>query len=321
MSRPVRRLLAPLAGALALTLAVGACSSSPEAAETAAPAPALPAGWSWVAGTDVATVADAGTQVLPATLTGDDDVSSQVTDTSRTIVGGDDVIEVFDALGRSTDVFAAPEESATETGRNAEQTFLFNASTGTEGVLSLGGTLFVGNSVRRHTALAEQLRGTGAAAVVIDNLQPAPEKIRKLATALGMPAAGEELAIQVEGQYAEAERIAAGITDRPRVLHISATGAGGNPAVGGADTAAANVIRLAGGTNVGDEAGVENYSELSPEGVVQSEPDVILVSENDLATWGGPEQIFALFPTLAQTPAALEDRVIVMPDLQLKGGG
>jgi iron complex transport system substrate-binding protein len=314
---------------LALAAALTACGGKP--AETAAPAAApqvadaanafspsaLPDGWQHLAGTDVPSSANL-TPVLPVTVTSDDGEQVTVKDASRIVAGGDDVIAVIEALGMGAQVYAAPLRSATEAGRNAPKQFLFNRTTGVEGVLSLEGTLFLGNSLRRHTELAKKLRGAGEAAVVIDDLQPAPDKVRKVAAALGVAAAGDALAAQVQAQLDEAARIAAASKVHPRVIHLSATGAGGAPTVAGADSASGTLIALAGGVNIGTEAGVANYSALSNEGVVAAAPEVILVTENDLQLFGGEAGLWKAYPTLKQTPAGAANRVWVMPDVQLK---
>lgn len=314
---------------LALVAALTACGGKP--AETAAPAaapqvadaanasspPALPDGWLRLAGIDVPSSANL-TPVLPVTVVSDDGEQVTVKDASRIVAGGDDVIAVIEALGMGAQVYAAPLRSATEAGRKAPKQFLFNRTTGVEGVLSLEGTVFLGNSLRRHTELAKKLRGAGEAAVVIDDLQPAPDKVRKVAAALGVAAAGDTLAAQVQSQLDEAARIAATSKVHPRVIHLSATGAGGAPTVAGADSASGKLIALAGGVNIGTEAGVANYSALSNEGVVAAAPEVILVTENDLQLFGGEAGLWKAYPTLKQTPAGAANRVWVMPDVQLK---
>lgn len=280
-------------------------------------AAALPAGWQRVAGERMPPLHGLTAQ-LPARVVSDDGAEVSIADTSRIIAGGDDVIAVIEALGMGGQVYAAPLRSATEAGRRAPKQFLFNRTTGVEGVLSLEGTLFIGNSLRRHTDLAAKLRGAGQAAVVIDDLQPAPDKVRKVAAALGVAAAGEDLARQVQAQLDDAARIAAARAHHPRVIHLSASGAGGAPTVAGGDSASGKLIALAGGINIGTEAGVANYSALSNEGVVAAAPDVILVSENDLALFGGEAGLWKAYPTLKQTPAGAANRVWVMPDVQLK---
>lgn len=310
-----------------LALALAACSQPPPDSGDAATAPApqataaieLPDAWRRVAGEDVPHAGQAQ-QRLPATVRSDDGADVAVTDTGRTIAGGDDVIAVMEALGLGGHVYAAPTNTATDAGRGARHHFLFNRNTGAEGVLSLDGTLFLGNSLRRHahSGLAARLRDAGLPAVIVDDLQPAPDKVRKTAAALGFAEVGERLAAQVQAQLDEAARIAAGHPRRPKVIHVSATGAGGQPTVGGADTAAAQLIRLAGGENIGDAAGVSDYSALSREGVVAAAPEAILVSENDLRLFGGADALWRHYPTLRQTPAGAAERVWVMPDVQLK---
>ena len=312
---------------VALACALAACSPEPGTpAGAAVPATdaALPEGWQRVAGTDIPRVARSQ-QDLPVTVRSDDGVDVMVTDTARTIVGNDDIVMVMESLGLADQVFAAPTNSVTGTGRNAPHHFLFNRTTGVEGILSLDGTLFVGNSLRRHGKLAQPLRDAGQTLVIVDELQPIPDKVRKLATVFGHADEGEQLAMHVQQQLDEAARIAANHTRKPRVIHVSATGGGGAPAVAGADTAAAGMIRLAGGINVGDEAKVANYSQLSNEGIVAVEPEVILVSEDDLRVFGGEAGLWNAYPSLKQTPAGFANRVWVMPDTQLKvssiGGG
>ncbi|WP_445514547.1 heme/hemin ABC transporter substrate-binding protein [Stenotrophomonas sp. 3(2025)] len=312
---------------IAVSLVLAACgdkappsAGSPDAAAPAAAtakAGALPAGWQRVAGNDVPALP--GQQaVLPSRVHSDDGADVEVDDSSRIIAGGDDIIAVIEALGLGKQVFAAPTNTTTEAGLAAPHQFLFNRTTGVEGVLSLQGSLFIGNSLRRHTELAKKLREVGEPAVVIDDLQPAPDKVRKIAAVLGVADAGQTLATQVQRQLDEAAAIGKGLAHAPRVIHVSATGAGGAPTVAGADSASAKLIALAGGLNIGTEAGVANYSQLSNEGVVAAAPEVILVTEHDLQLFGGAEGLWKAYPTLKQTPAGQANRVWVMPDAQLK---
>ncbi|WP_411850987.1 hemin ABC transporter substrate-binding protein [Stenotrophomonas sp. LGBM10] len=316
--------LLPLAMAMAVALTACGGTTPPPAAgsdaaapQAAADATALPAGWARVDGGALPALVGQ-VAVLPAKVQSDDGAEVEVDDTSRIIVGGDDVIAVLDALGLGKQVFAAPKNTTTASGRAAPHQFLFNRTTGVEGVLSLQGSLFLGNSLRRHTELAQKLRAVGEPAVVVDDLQPAPDKVRKIAAAVGLADAGVQLAGQVQQQLDEAAAIGKASGRAARVIHVSATGAGGAPTVAGADSASAKLIAVAGGVNIGTEAGVANYSALSNEGVVAAAPEVILVTEHDLALFGGADGLWKAYPTLKQTPAGQANRVWVMPDVQLK---
>ncbi len=277
----------------------------------------IPTGWKHVAGKEIPAVSKS-TPELPTTVTSDDGVEVSVRDTSRTIVGNDDIIAVMDALGLGDQVFAAPTSTVTESGRKAPHHFLFNRTTGIEGILALDGTLFVGNSLRRHGKLAQPLRDAGMAMVIIDELQDAPEKVRKTAAVFGYAQAGEELAKKLQEQLTRAEEIAASHDRKPRAVVLSSTGGGGTPTVAGADTAAAKMIRLAGGVNIGDESKVADYSQLSSEGIMAAAPEVILLCEGDLKAFGGEDGVWKAYPTLKETPAGVANRVWVLPDLQLK---
>lgn len=283
---------------------------------TAAAQP-LPAKWQAVAGTS-ALQPQRLTPRLPADAPSDDGATVRITDVARVITGGDDVIDIMEALGLGDRVFAAPERSVTDAGRKAKQHFLFNRTTGAEGILSLGGTLFIGNSLRRHGKLASTLRSTGMPAVVIDDVQPVPQKLRKVAAVFGLQAQGEALAQSLQTQLDAASAVGKSLPRPPRVLHVSATGGGGKPTVGGRDTAAAQLIRLAGGVNVGDAAQAADYTALSNEGVVAAAPEIVLLSRNDLELLGGEAGLWRSYPTLRQTPAGQANRVWVMPDNQLK---
>lgn len=328
MSKTIRRLplqALPLALAAALSACGGsappadgkAVAESPAAAANPAGGTALPPGWQRLAGQDVPALQDVVPQ-LPAKVRSDDGAEVEVDDVARVIAGGDDIVSVIEALGQRGILFAAPTNTTTEAGLAAPHRFLFNRTTGVEGVLSLGGSLFIGNSLRRHTDLATKLRAVGQDAVIVDDLQPAPDKVRKVAAALGLAASGQDLATQVQAQLDMARDVAKASARTPRVIHISATGAGGTPTVAGADSASGQLISLAGGINIGTEAGVANYSALSNEGVLAMAPEVILVTEHDLELFGGAEKIWQAYPTLRQTPAGQASRVWVMPDVQLK---
>ncbi len=296
----------------ALTVAVTLSTFAVDSA-----AQALPAKWQAVAGTGSLQLPRA-TPRLPVDFASDDGATVRITDASRVFAGGDDVIDIMEALGVGQLVHAAPTSSVTEAGRLAKHHFLFNRNTGAEGVLSLDGTLFIGNSLRRHAKLAATLRQTSLAAVVIDDLQPAPQKIRKVAAVFGLQAQGESIAAAVQKQLDEAAAIGKSAARKPRVLHVSATGGGGKPVVGGKDTAAAQLVRLAGGINVGDDAPGGDYTALSNEGVIVSAPDIVLITRADLEVMGGEAGLWRSYPTLTQTPAGKAGRVWVMPDEQLK---
>lgn len=279
----------------------------------------LPEGWTWASGTDIPTAE--GEPKLPVTTTDGTGTEVTISDPSKIIAAGDDVADIVASLGLADDIYAAPEDSITEAAQNAPEHFEFSKSTGTEGLLSMGGTLFIGNNVKRHGDVAEQFRSAGVEAAVYDDQQPTADKIRKVGEFLGVDAAADEVASTVEDQLGEASEKAGDNADL-NVLQVTSSGAGGADAVVGSGTAGADIIEALGAKSVGVDSGLRGYSvDYSDEGLLGTNPDVILMGDADLAEWGGEEGFWEAFPTLRDTPAGKDGRIIVMPSQQLKVSG
>ena len=88
--------------------------------------------------------------------------------------------------------------------------------------------------------------------------------------------------------------------------------------VAGASTAAQAMLRYAGATNA--VQGFKGYKPLTPEGMIASQPDCLLVTEQGLQAAGGLEALLKL-PGLDQTPAGRSHAVVSMDALRLLGFG
>lgn len=335
-----RSLLTAVSGAAALTLLAacgsddasssgssGAATDAASAAGTAdasvavSGAPAnLPAGWTWAEGTGIPSTT--ATQSLPVSVTDGTGTEVEVTDTSKIIVGGEDVADILAALGMADSIYAAPTNSVAQAALDAPEQYEYSQKTGAEGLLSLKGTLFIGNNVKRHGDVAAKFREAGVDAVVVDDQQSVADKIRAVAEYVGAADAGEELAGTVESQLEEATTAAGDGAVGLKVLAVTASGAGGANAVIGSGTAAADMLEAVGATSVGVEEGLTGYSvKYSDEGLLATEPDVILMGDGDLEEWGGLEGFLEAFPTLSQTPAGTDNAFVVMPSEQIKVSG
>ena len=189
-----------------------------------------------------------------------------------------------------------------------------------EGVLALKPTLVVATTAAGPATTLDQLRATGVEVIVLLDLYDYDSVIAKIA-AVG----------RVTGKQAEAEAmIARGRTDmaaltarlaqatgKPRVLFILSMG-GGAPQAAGKDTAADGIIRLAGGANAID--GYAGYRPLTPEAVIASRPDVVLVTRQTAQALGGVQAVLDQ-PALRQTPAGRAGKVLEFDTLLLLGFG
>ena len=94
----------------------------------------------------------------------------------------------------------------------------------------------------------------------------------------------------------------------PRVLFIYARGAG-TLMVAGDKTPFSEMVKLAGAENA--VTGFEDFKPLTPEALVQGNPDVILLFDSGLASLGGVEGLLAV-PGVAQTTAGKNKAVIAL---------
>ncbi len=102
---------------------------------------------------------------------------------------------------------------------------------------------------------------------------------------------------------------------QPKVLFIYARGAG-NMMVAGQNTPLDAVINLAGGVNAAQ--GFEDFKPLTPEALLEANPDVILMFESGLQSIGGVDGIMQI-EGVAQTNAGKNKKVIAMDGQFLSG--
>lgn len=279
----------------------------------------LPEGWQHVVGEFEADAIEAEPD-LPVTVTDGAGEEVEIQDIERIISAGDGVSSTLGALGLEENIYAAPHDSTSPEGLGAQEHFEFNQNTGTEGLLAMDGTVFIGDNVARHGDVAAQFRDAGVDAAVLDDQATQAEKLQAVAEFVGDPEAGEELASLMEEDMSEAQDIVAeqDLSDI-RVIQVTATGAGGQNSVAGTGVPGTEMVEELGMVSVGVESGMRGFSrEFSNEGILSSDPDVIVIAESDLESWGGEEGLWEAFPTLQQTPAGEQGNIIVMPDAQLR---
>jgi iron complex transport system substrate-binding protein len=93
---------------------------------------------------------------------------------------------------------------------------------------------------------------------------------------------------------------------------------GGAPQAAGGHTAADGIIKLSGGSNAID--GYNGYRPLTPEAVIASRADFVLVTRQTVEAMGGIDKVLAQ-PALSQTPAGKAGRVLQFDTLLLLGFG
>lgn len=135
----------------------------------------------------------------------------------------------------------------------------------------------------------------------------AKNRIRDVASLLGVPKRADELIAMMGGQ----EKFS--LTPKPRVAFLYLRGSAAVYLVGGKGSGADSLIKAAGGVDVGASAGLKQFTPLTPEILANLKPEVLLVMTKGMSSVGGAKGLFAL-PGVAQTPAAKFHRAIAVDD-------
>ncbi len=142
------------------------------------------------------------------------------------------------------------------------------------------------------------------------------EKIRLVGHAMGADKRAECLTAAVTDDLAQLRELRARVTRPVRVMFVISL-LNGRAMAAGRNTAANEIIALAGGANAID--GYEGYKFINDEAIVAAKPDVVLSIQR------GNESVDAeavyLHPAFALTPAAANKAFISMDGLYLLGFG
>ena len=189
-----------------------------------------------------------------------------------------------------------------------------------EPLLAQDPSLIIGNAETGPPDVVAQLRDAGVPMLLLpdgNDIDAARELIRTMGLALDAEEAATRLVAELDADVTAALELVAQATDIPVVLFILQP-PGAPLLIAGGDTAAGSMIRLAGGENI--FPGFDSYLPMTPEGIVESAPEVILTTDDSIALMGGLEAFLGT-PGIAQTPAAENERIVSMDDLYLLGFG
>lgn len=253
--------------------------------------------------------------VLPASVTGADDVVVQVTDATRIIVLNEAIAEIVVSLGLRDSII----------GRDATTTLALLAdiaevSSGhdisAESVLSLRPTVVIGDTRTGPPEAIEQLRGAGLAVLIapeVWTLSELPTRVTLIAQALGVPQAGESLVALSKQAIDDALADVGAYTSAPRVAFLYVRGTASVYLLGGSGSGADELLAAAGAIDVGAYNGLNAFTPLTAEAIVQADPDVLLVMTRGLKSVGGIDGLLAL-PGVSSTRAATSRAVIAVDD-------
>jgi len=240
--------------------------------------------------------------------------------TQRVISVGSALTEIVYALGAekmlvgvdTTSLYPAAARSLPQVG--------YMRALSAEGVLSLKPTLVIATTAAGPATTLDQLKATGIEVLILPDhydYESVIAKIELVGKLTGKTAEAQAMIAQGRADMASLAAKLAAVPARPRVLFLLSMG-GSAPQAAGAGTAADGIIKLAGGTNAVE--GYSGYRPLTPEAVIASRADFVLVTRQTVEAMGSIEKILAQ-PALSQTPAGKAGRVLQFDTLLLLGFG
>ena len=238
----------------------------------------------------------------------------------RIVAVGSSITEIIYALGAEKLLVGVDTTSLyPEVARSLPQVGYIRALSA-EGVLSLKPTLIIATTAAGPASVLDQLKATGIEVMVLPDHYDYDSVVTKIA-AVG----------KVTGKVAEADALIASgratmkalseklatATSHPRVLFLLGMGSGA-PQASGRGTAADGIIKMAGGMNAID--GYNGYRPLTPEAVIASKADYILVTRQTVEAMGSLQAILDQ-PAINRTPAGKAGKVLEFDALLLLGFG
>jgi iron complex transport system substrate-binding protein len=187
-----------------------------------------------------------------------------------------------------------------------------------EALLSLQPDLVLAERTDEASAALQQLEAAGVEMLWLDGsftLDKPLAQAEQISEKLGLDQELESLRKTYEADKAKLQQARQAMEDTPKVLFIYARGKG-SLMVAGKNTAASAMIELAGGQNA--ISSFEGFRALSAEGLMEAQPEVLLLFDSGLQSLGGVEGLLQI-PGLAQTPAGQQGHIIGMDGLYLLG--
>ena len=238
----------------------------------------------------------------------------------RIVAVGSSITEIIYALGAENLLVGVDTTSLYPATARALPQVGYMRALSAEGVLSLKPTLIIATTAAGPAGALEQLKATGIQVLILPDLYDYDSviaKIEAVGKATGKVAEADAMAARGRAAMKELTDRLRTATTHPRVLFLLAMGSGA-PQAAGRDTAAAGIIKLAGGLNAID--GYSGYRPLTPEAVIASKADYVLVTRQTVEAMGGVQAILDQ-PSLSRTPAGKAGKVLEFDALLLLGFG
>lgn len=229
------------------------------------------------------------------------------TETRRIVSLNGAITEIVAALGHENEIVGVDVTSTyPESVQNTAKDLGHVRGISIETIMTLNPTMILATDKDLSPELTEKIKAAGVEAHIFSqelSLAGAKKLIADVATVLH----NTDYA-KLQGKIDEDMAKVKTIENSPKVLFIYARGAN-QLMVSGTNTPVDKVIELAGAKNAVTE--FEDYKPLTPEALIKSNPDVILMFTSGIGSLGGPQGVHKI-PGVDKTNAGKNNKIIAM---------
>ena len=216
------------------------------------------------------------------------------------------ITETIAALGKGSEIVGKDVTSTYPTDLTAKDLGHVGRGMTIEGVMSVNPTLIIGTTKEENPDLMGKIKESGIKLDLIEqeySVEGAKSLIKNVADIIGVQEV-QNLNDKIDADIAQIQPI----EKKPKVLFIYARGAG-NLMVAGTGTPMEALIKIAGAESA--VADFADFKPLTPEALVQGNPDVILMFDSGIQSMGGMDGILKV-PGVEQTNAGKNKKIITM---------
>lgn len=245
---------------------------------------------------------------------------SRAAEPSRILSVGGAVTEILYDLGVADRIVAVDSTSlyppeALKTHKNVG----YLRALSTEGVLSVAPDVIIASDKAGPPEVVRALKASGIEYFEVND-DPSPEaltaRVRAVAGKVGKAAMGEDLVKRIEKGFADLAAARKTLARAPSALFVLSI-QGGRATIGGAETTADVMLKLAGATNAASS--LKGFKPISEESIIAMDPEAIIIMSRTGGHGVGSDVLN--LPGVAATRAGRDRRVIEMDGLLLMGFG
>ncbi|WP_409522760.1 heme/hemin ABC transporter substrate-binding protein [Nitrincola sp. MINF-07-Sa-05] len=235
----------------------------------------------------------------------------------RIVSAGSTITELIIALGVESELVAV--DSVSQVNDESRISRLgYHRQLSSEGILSLTPDLLVGSSEAGPPQTIEILQAAGISTLLMPqalDVAGLKDNLLQLANRLQRPQEAERILHEIDQQEAVLNRP----ISTPKSVIFLLMADERNMQIGGRNTLADSLITTAGGLNPA-ALQVEGYRPVTLEGVIQMQPDIILIGERRLGSEQNMDSLLQRYPLLRSMPHARQGQILTIDSTSLNGG-